>query len=743
MNTITFDVTYKKKTETSSIKLSSDCEFQQLKIMLCGKYKIYDISTLYIYYKNVQITNDDFTKLRDIFKTQRVRIEISDTQIKIPKKIYTNHKNPEPIEKDHPIDKNQSLCKYCKKFATCICDKCEELLCNICSSKKKHFSHSNQIIKISEYKIFFKTLINNFGNDLEKKIINDEGYRFLKYFNYDIEHEISNINNIYEFIKKQLEDIKQIQIDYILSFNETSNQYETLNKQIELTALQYNEISESFNSIINAKNVNYEKIFEQKKIITNCNKNIFEIYNKIKDDILLYSNTIKDIQLFNQEVFNYIKEKFNYNKKKYNNQQLNNTSSNFNKTNKIITNNTKQSETPSNNNFISNSNINANINVNLNLNSPKMTHAIENRENNFIAKENNSNGGKSNNRYLSPMIQKNNDDTFNLLSDNKNMTCISNLRSPLVNKNNDNNIKGNIFNMNNSMVACSPQRINNEKMIYKIKDDRNVIIFSINTMSFKERTYLDKCGFNKETVSEEDISQINLFNKLFLLSGKNHNKFYFYNYYTNCINFINNTLYNHYYGSFVYCDKYNMLYLIGGNKQINNEICYINNNNIKKITWNTLPPLNEERQEFASLYYNDYIYIFFGYSSKNECNLSSIERINVNTNDKFEVVYINEQISLSSLACAKFSDGCGNNCILLLGGFDGEKYSDNCLLLNVEEMKIRDCDINIPNNNKCSQFLFQIESAFIEIEPGIQALFDMKNNIHLLNRDSYELFSEV
>ena len=186
-----------------------------------------------------------------------------------------------------------------------------------------------------------------------------------------------------------------------------------------------------------------------------------------------------------------------------------------------------------------------------------------------------------------------------------------------------------------------------------------------------------------------------------------------------------------------------MLYLIGGNNQINNEISYLSNNNLKKLSWNSLPSLNEERQEFSSLYYDEYIYIFFGYSSKKECNLPSIERINVNTNDKFEVVYINEQISLSSLSCAKFSDGCGNNCILLLGGFDGKNYSDNCLLLNVEEMKIRDCDINIPNNNKCNQFLFQIESAFIEIEPGIQVLFDMKNNIHLLTRDSYALFSKV
>ena len=186
-----------------------------------------------------------------------------------------------------------------------------------------------------------------------------------------------------------------------------------------------------------------------------------------------------------------------------------------------------------------------------------------------------------------------------------------------------------------------------------------------------------------------------------------------------------------------------MLYLLGGNSQINNEICYINNN-IKKVTWSPLPPLNEERQEFASIYYDDYIYVFFGFSSKTKSNLSSIERINVNTNDKFEVVYINEQITISCLGCAKFVEegeqGENKECILLLGGFNGETYIDSTLSLNVQEMKIRDCEIVIPNISKHCQFLFQKESSFVEIDSGLQLIYDSKNNVHLLTKESYELF---
>jgi hypothetical protein len=86
--------------------------------------------------------------------------------------------------------------------------------------------------------------------------------------------------------------------------------------------------------------------------------------------------------------------------------------------------------------------------------------------------------------------------------------------------------------------------------------------------------------------------------------------------------------------------------------------------------------------------------------------------------------------------------GENKECILLLGGFNGENYIDSTLALNVQEMKIRDCEIVIPNITKHTQFLFQKESAFVEIEHGIQVIYDTKNNVHLLTKESYELFTE-
>ena len=81
MSLITFDVKYKNKVDNESIKLIPDSELQQLKLMICGKYKIYDLNNLYIYYKGNLISDNDITKIKDIFKMKKVRIEISENPI--------------------------------------------------------------------------------------------------------------------------------------------------------------------------------------------------------------------------------------------------------------------------------------------------------------------------------------------------------------------------------------------------------------------------------------------------------------------------------------------------------------------------------------------------------------------------------------------------------------------------------------------------------------------------------------
>jgi hypothetical protein len=672
MSLITFDVKYKNKTDNESIRLIPDSELQQLKLMICGKYKIYDLNNLYIYYKGNLITENDITKIKDIFKMKKVKIEISEI----------------------PLIKKKESFKYfckCKSGATFICDKCDEFLCEQCLGKKKHMNHTNKLIKLSEYYPYIKTTLKELASELDKQILNDEAYQFFQYWNYDVENEINNINNAYEYIKNLLEDIKQMQVDYIIALGE-ANKYETLKQRIEGVINQYANIDTE---------ADIDKIFEEKKILVQSSKEILTWHNELKNQCLNYTKTIKDIQTFNQTLLKELKDKFNITKKRY-------------------------SQIPFiNNNFLING---SNFNK---------SELFNNNNNNFIdtnLMKDNQEGVKT------PKNETNNENNdFNTESSKKKIS-----NEKLVYKNNSPN---GIINLNesfnNSYISSGGKK---EKILFKLKDDHKIIIFFISKQSFKEKNFYDKGNFRKDFTTEADVIQLNLYGKLFMLSGKNFNKFYYYDFPSNAIYYLNNTLFSHYYGSMVHCPKNNSIYLLGGNNQIRCEICYLTSG--KKLQWKQIPSLNEERQEFATLYFDDYIYVFFGFNSKKGVNLSSIERINVENNSNFEVVYINEQITLSSLGCAHFIDDTENdkeksNGILLLGGFDGENYMDSSLLFNPKEMKIRDCDIVIPNMSKHSQFLFHKESAFIEFDNGAQYIFDMQNNVHLLTNDSYELFSEA
>ena len=557
--------------------------------------------------------------------------------------------------------------------------------------EKKHMNHTNKLIKLSEYYPYIKTTLKELASELDKQILNDEAYQFFQYWNYDVENEINNINNAYEYIKNLLEDIKQMQVDYIIALGE-ANKYETLKQRIEGVINQYANIDTE---------ADIDKIFEEKKILVQSSKEILTWYNELKNQCLNYTKTIKDIQTFNQTLLKELKDKFNITKKRYsqipfiNNNFLIN-GSNFNKS-ELFNNN--------NNNF---------IDTNLMKDNQERVKTPKNETNN----ENNDFNTESSKKKIS---------NGKLVYKNNSPTGIINLNESF----------------NNSYISSGGKK---EKILFKLKDDHKIIIFFISKQSFKEKNFYDKGNFRKDFTTEADVIQLNLYGKLFMLSGKNFNKFYYYDFPSNAIYYLNNTLFSHYYGSMVHCPKNNSIYLLGGNNQIRCEICYLTSG--KKLQWKQLPSLNEERQEFATLYFEDYIYVFFGFNSKKGINLSSIERINVDNNSNFEVVYINEQITLSSLGCAHFIDDTENdkekaNGILLLGGFDGENYMDSSLLFNPKEMKIRDCDIVIPNMSKHSQFLFHKESAFIEFDNGAQYAFDMQNNVHLLTNDSYELFSEA
>ena len=758
---INFDIVYKKKLEIDSIKLLGESQLRQLKLMICGKYQLYDYSKIFIYYENNKISANDNTKLRDIFKTKKVKIEITEKE---KMKIISNDNKSDYINQMY---NTKNKCS-CGGSAIYICEKCEEFLCNFCLKKKKHITHDKNIIKLKDYSLYIKKYLKEMANELDNKILNDEAYKFLKYWEYDKDKEIKTINNLYDFIKEQIEDIKQLQIDNIISLSE-GNKYNELKLKIK------NALNDYTNFNINAE---IEEILEQKKILMQNSQEIVVFYNNIRIELLKYTKIIKELQWFNQEFQKLVQTKFNIIKKKFNgnnnfnyNINLNTTSYNFFNTtlnNDYLSNDNES--TPNNNRILSHNTSIHSLNNNLSNSAflinvrqveknPKKNKSRSQMNNKLRVKTKTSNrlspGKKESLSVISPA--RNKEKEFQKLSQellftslkNNNEKKITNYNSLNSSPHNESKSK---TSYNNLMTTMTNK--NNNNYLLKLKDKRKILIFNLKTQLFKEKIYYDKGNFRKELSSDADVIQLNLNNNLYMLSGKDNNKFYYYNFIANSIFYITNTLFSHYYGAMIFCKKINRIFLLGGNNQKNCEMFSPFNNNSSfsvekkaRKKWKLLPPLNEERQEFGAMIYNDdYLYVFFGFSHIKGVNLNSIERMEINTREKFETVYVNENITLSSIGCAILNDECEDNSgggILLLGGFDGIKYIETSLVFNPEQMKIRECDIIIPNINKHFQFLFHKETAFIKTDNDLQMIFDMKNNAHVLTNNNYELFSEI
>ena len=752
---INFDIIYKKKLENDSIRLLGDSQLRQLKLMICGKYQIYDYNHLFLYFQNNKIASSDNTKLKEIFKTKKVKIEV--TEKEKTKNILNGNYDNNNINK---MINTKKKCQ-CGGESFYICEKCEEFLCNFCLNKKKHITHDKHIIKLTDYPAYIKKYLKELANKLDNNILNDEAYKFLKYWEYDKDKEIKTINNLYDFVKEQIEDIKQMEIDSIINLSK-GNKYGELKIKIQNTLNDYS----SFN--IDAE---IEQILEQKKILIQNSQEVVNFYSNIKIELLKYTKLIKEFQWFNQEFQKFIQNKFNLLKKKFNGNNnfiLNNISS-YNFLNTTLNNDILSNDNESNNNnraLINNISLRS-----LNNNKNNSTYLINVKTSNKFPKKNKSRSQMKNNlkqkTKTSIRLSQNKLGNISAMSPERSDQEFEKISQKLLNNSLYNKEKSNFNSFNsspnindlkskdksNNLMTNSSNKNNGNGFLLKLKDKRKILIFNLKTQLFKEKIYFDKGNFRKELSSEADVIQLNLNNNLYMLSGKESNKFYYYNINTNCIIYINNSLYSHYYGVLLFGKKNNVIYLLGGNNQKNCEMYNLNNcasgysqKNIKK-KWKSIPSLKEARQEFGALIYNDdFLYVFFGFSYIKGVNLNSIERMDINTHEKFETVYVNEHITLSSIGCAILNDGSEDNSgggILLLGGFDGEKYIETSLIFNPGQMKIRECDIIIPNISKHFQFLFHKETNFVQTDNNLQIVFDMKNNVHVLTNHSYELFSEV
>lgn len=283
--------------------------------------------------------------------------------------------------------------------------------------------------------------------------------------------------------------------------------------------------------------------------------------------------------------------------------------------------------------------------------------------------------------------------------------------------------------------------------------------------------------------------------------------FFYYDFDQNEVMRLADSKFSHYCGNMIFIPINNSIYLLGG---FNSKKCEIyrnadllfsrianesaltdNSSNQNQNCWVTIPELNTFRQESSSALINDVLYIFFGYNIGMKVNNETIERINVNKNDEWELIsfkfnalslnsvsnynfhnnnnYSNEIICLNSNGVIPYSE----NEVLIVGGYDGKSYRDSIFVFKIEPDLDKDFNNNnnnsssnnninnrffncfsleffkekIPDVNKNISYLFDKESHFINIgdyENVISdqlfdyAMFDSKLRLHLVNTRKFK-----
>ena len=280
-----------------------------------------------------------------------------------------------------------------------------------------------------------------------------------------------------------------------------------------------------------------------------------------------------------------------------------------------------------------------------------------------------------------------------------------------------------------SLKMYSPKRIilsqkNNiksedEKTIFKPYDNIHFLKFDILNNSFQLISFADYSNYTIN-FNKDNITYLNINNNVFIITGKNNDLFYFFNYKKKSITKLSNLKYNH---------------LNGGLIKYDNKIICISGNFTKKIEaydlklnkWNDsiIKEMNQERAKSSFLIVNNFIYAFYGYNYIQNKYINNIEYYD---NNLWKEIYINNNNLNGIIEHICYVDF--NNDIIILGGINEKGFNKNYYKINLNNKTL----INI-GQEKISEENSVFNSQIIMLKNNYNSenfilCFDRNNNVH-------------
>ena len=335
-----------------------------------------------------------------------------------------------------------------------------------------------------------------------------------------------------------------------------------------------------------------------------------------------------------------------------------------------------------------------------------------------------------------------------------------------------------------SSLSFTSNDINNKFLyLFGLHKDKNILKFDLINKKWLKQIKILNIEDLSETFQNNYIYEnsiiYNVLNGFLILTGKNTNILYYFN-------AINETIFNvcqfnecHNEGNMLLDRKYNRLFVFGGK---NSKICEYYSFNDKKIY--LIPELNSNRMNSSFAMHKNKIYCFFGYSHMNKKFINTIEYIDIEKLDKWNIILMKDyhKYCFKNLATITFKEEpkyiylyCGDK----ISENKDKMFEENLIKFDTEKniielvnnfnfiqykfigYKWRTCDISTNKNEKT--FVFENTTDFIEfpiienniIENNIsnefvtnfdfvntKVLIDKYNNIHYFfyNSKNIEIF---
>ena len=292
--------------------------------------------------------------------------------------------------------------------------------------------------------------------------------------------------------------------------------------------------------------------------------------------------------------------------------------------------------------------------------------------------------------------------------------------------------------VNNNIInsKCLSGNKRKGKYIYTIDNNGKLLSYGIDIKKFVYINTSSIHGWNYfysiYNKNSEGSLLLNTLGGLFILTGDNYNKLFYYSQSKNMIFLIQTFETNHKYGGMLLTKEESKIIILGG-EYTNSVILF----DLQKNQVINLPKLIHKRINSSYNIINDrYILSFFG---KGNNTIEYLDLINENKNkNTWNILnYKSNNFELKELS-GHISFNINNNMIMIIGG----KNNDKMMIFSLKEklLNITDIKLNIKEKDDNKELIFDKEKYFNYIEENNEKEIigmDNEGNVHYFNNEDY------